>query len=106
MCTARARNRELPWWRRFGDPAFSGIARSIRSHLENGLLALLDVLHQLDGRCVPLAHVIANFLGGAVLAIQHFPVLRVQSDLTLRMVFLRCSMFFINWMADVYRSRT
>ena len=33
---------------------------------ENGLLALLDVLHQLDGRGVALLDVIADFLGGSL----------------------------------------
>src|ERR1035437_546359 len=49
--------------------------------LEDGLLALLDILHQLDGRRVALADVIPDFLGGAVLAIQHLAVLGVQAKL-------------------------
>ena len=48
---------------------------------EDGLLALLDILHQLDGRGVALAHVVADFLGGAVVAIEHAAVLRVQAKL-------------------------
>src|ERR1019366_8253433 len=60
----------------FGLPPHDGLA-----NLEDGLLALLDILHQLDSRRVPLAHVIPDFLGGAVLAIQHLTVLRVQAKL-------------------------
>ena len=47
----------------------------------DGLLALLDVLHQHDRRCVAVADVIAHFLRRAVVAIQHLAILRVQAQL-------------------------
>ena len=48
---------------------------------ENRLLALLDVLHQLDGRSISLLDVIPHFLAGAVVALEHAPVVRVEPEL-------------------------
>jgi hypothetical protein len=48
---------------------------------QNGLLALLDVLHQLNGRRIALADVIAHFFGRALIAVQHLAVLGVEPKL-------------------------
>ena len=61
---------------KFGLAAHDGLA-----DLEDGLFALLDVLHQLNGGGVAFADIIANFLGGALIAVQHAPVLGVQAEL-------------------------
>ena len=59
-----------------------GLAADNRlAHFHNGLLPLLDVLHELDSRHVPLAHVVANFLGSAIVAFQHLAVLRIEPKL-------------------------
>src|SRR5882672_3864284 len=49
--------------------------------LENRLLALLDVLHQLDGGCVSLFDVVPHFLARAIIPLEHAPVVRIESQL-------------------------
>ena len=51
------------------------------ANLQDRLLALLDVLHQLQRRGVLLLDVIANFLTRLLIPVEHAPVLRVQSEL-------------------------
>src|SRR5579883_83527 len=51
------------------------------ANFQDGLLPLLDILHELDSRGVALANIVAHFFRGALVAIEHFPVLRVQAEL-------------------------
>ena len=44
---------------------------------ENGLLALLDVLHELDGRSVTFFDITANVAVRLLLTIEHAAVLRI-----------------------------
>ncbi len=57
-------------------PPHDGLA-----NLENRLLALLDVLHQLNRGSIAFLHVIADFFARLLIAIEHALVLRVQAQL-------------------------
>src|SRR6267143_5245190 len=48
---------------------------------ENRLLALLDVFHQLDGGSVSLLDIVPHLLAGAVVTLEHTPVVRVEPEL-------------------------
>src|SRR6266849_6066952 len=56
------------------DPVSQKIALALHNalaNLEDGMLALLDILHELDGRGVALFHVVPDFLACAVIALEH-----------------------------------
>jgi len=49
-------------------------------NFQNGLLRCSIFFHQLDADVYRSRTLVANFLGGAVIAIQHFAVLRIQAQ--------------------------
>src|SRR5260370_20101788 len=66
------------------DPVSQEIALALHNalaDLEDSMLALLDVLHELDGRRVPFLHVIPDFLACAVIALEHTAVIGVETEL-------------------------
>ena len=69
-------NWSMPNSRKSSLPAHHALA-----NFQNGLLPLLDVLHELDGGSVAFFHVIPTSRLGSCVAIEHLAVLRIQAKL-------------------------
>src|SRR5579885_322886 len=56
-------------------------AHNRMAHLQNGLLPLLDILHELEGRGISLFNVVADLLARLMLPIEHAAILRIEAKL-------------------------